>query len=379
MFNALSLSLSRGGSVASVLPGTEAFDVRAMSRFTFLRNTGGSEVDHFFYRLDQASSADADFTETIDGAAFSSTGGRGYQSAFSLSSAALGDSAEFDFTSSAYTEAWFAVAFNLNYLGSGDQECFYIGGPTQKLFRIAGQNTTEHWIPQYWNGSTWVDIGSTVTSPDLSANDAYLIIHVKLDNSTGNFTVYNGVSEAQIATFSGDTILTADTTITRCGITHMGSNGNISAIMVGPADLRLNRIEEDDALAAGTTATVTGTHTSLDDYVHQTTADFVTADADGEEILVDMNTIGGTFSAWSVDKVLLAVKAQAQADPSLYGKALCRSGGTTYEAATYFTPLASGYLTFDAEFETNPDTGSAWANPAAVDAAEWGFRAYTTP
>lgn len=374
----LGTSLTSLGAPDSGVTGTEAFNVRAMSRFTFLRNTGGSPVDHFFYRTGQASGGANGWIPTIDAAAVSSTGGRGYQSAFNTGSATLGDSIEFDFTSSGYTEAWFAVAFNINYNTTGDAEVFYIGGPTEKLFRIAGQNTTEHWIPQYWNGSAWTDIGSTITAPDLSANDAYLIIHVTLDNSSGNFTVYNGVSEAQIATFSGDTILTADSTITRCGITHMGSTGNVSAIMVGPADLRLNRIEEDDAASAGSTSTVTNDYLSLDDYVHQGTANFVTADAADEEILVTMNTIGATFSAWSVDQVIMAYSAQASGEPPLYLKPLCRASGTTYENSKSITALTAGYATFDAAFTTNPSTGSAWANAAAVDGAEWGFRAKST-
>lgn len=285
---------------------------------------------------------------------------------------------DFDVSSASLSEGWALVhletiSVDLNAVA------LVLSGPTTDLFRLVGASTAStaaHLKAQYYNGSTWVDFGSTFSV--YSSGGKRLDIHWNIADSGGEITIYyNG--GASVASFTGDTLLTADTTVDT--ITFKPPDAT-SPLGFGPAvvdSVDTRGLEWDLAVPTsnGTYTEWSGAEPEVDQFCGQSSlaSTKATADASGERLTLNFPAITSGLAGYAVEWVGLATQQQAQADPALYMKPHVRKSSTDY------TPAAGGSVQPVAAYDdtavfplaNDPSTGSAWADQAAVEACEFGL------
>lgn len=340
-----------------------------------------------FFSLDEASAivegAGTPTSTTTNTAAISA--GVDYASSIiQMSGGATQGSVEFDFASEALTSGWVRFVFSASTASTAGSTFFSLFGPTLELFRLRIVNTSEHWEAEYYNGSTWAQIGSDITSPVASASAVRIDIRFIIANSGGEFTVYaNGAS---VASFTGDTLTTADTTITKLRV-YAGSTSSAAdfdvwlPIVVDSADTRNMLISESTASANGAETGWTNGEPEIDEFMgNPNLADFITGDANGETETFTFNSVAAALTGNTVDGVVIVAVAKAQVDPGLYLKGIVRVSSTNYESSNATQPEAADWSSDHIyKFDNDPSTSSEWANIAAVDAAQYGVRVNTTP
>jgi hypothetical protein len=262
---------------------------------------------------------------------------------------------------------------------------FSMFGGTTELFRLRQVNTSAHWIAEYWDGAAWASVGSTITSPLASVANRY-DIRFNLANSGGEFTIY--VNGLEVATFSGDTLTTADTTISKIRFTSPSTSGVIGqtqsivwgGIVFDSADTRNIVFDETIANATGAETGWTNDEPAIDDrYGSPNIADFIVGSADGQTETFIFNPAQGAVAGNNVDGVYLVISARAQTTPGLHIRGISRISGVNYESDNAVQPPSDAWREFILEFDLNPATAAEWVNPAAVDAAQWGVRVKATP
>lgn len=292
----------------------------------------------------------------------------------------------FDLSSHSASDLWFFTSVN----GSLDQDAnaviFKMSGATEDLFRIICVDTVTsggQQKAQYYNGSTWLDIATFTTNLSGLAT-LRLDVHLKIADSGGEFTVYvDGASEAS---FTGDTLLTADTEID--SITLSGCDASTTnpfvwrPIVVADADTRGMEFWSSIPASNGNHTETTGSESSVDNYLYSSgySSEYAVGDADGERLTLNFYSIASEFSGYSVAAVAVGLNAKAQSEPGLYIKPLARdaSAATDYNPGSSFQPRSTGIGSFFWTMLTDPATASAWASQADVEDYEFGFELSST-
>ena len=177
--------------------------------------------------------------------------------------------------------------------------------------------------------------------------------------------------------YTGDTLLTADTTIDTVRISKVDSSSSsdiyFQYLLVDAADISLKRVVDDvTSINGGFQDWDVGAENNIDDhFANPTTASFNTASTAGQGGTYDMENLTSIFPIVSVDSILLTTHAKPDADPALYMKPRVRISATNYDG-TGIQNLAGVWTPYYWRYDTDPSTASAWANVAAVDAAELG-------
>ena len=296
----------------------------------------------------------------------------------------------FDVSSHSLADGWLRFRFIVNR-HDALQPAVIFSGPTADLLRIRNVNAyavAPDFRFEYYSGSAWVQIGSDITSIENTDID----IHWKIDGTTGVFEFYRG--GALVESVSGDTLHTADTTIDT--ISFYGSENSPSYgntywhLFVDNVDTRGLYMAVDAAAGAGAYDTfVGGDWTDVNEYpgASQWSNDYIVGNAVGDKFTCINTSIDSNLeSIGTVETVFFGFGGTASADPAFYAKPLLRIAGTDYNPPGSIQPLAginSGkvptYLTFYAiEVPLDPATGAAWANVAAIEAAEFGFQISAT-
>jgi hypothetical protein len=294
---------------------------------------------------------------------------------------------EFDVSSSAYTSGWIRfVARGPASVFATTNGFFSFYGPTTELFRLRMVNASGHWAAEYWNGSAFVQIGATVTSPLASAIIKFDIRFI-IANSGGEFTVYaNGVNVASLT--AADTLTTADTTLSKLRFAAQSTSqtvGNTTmtiwgGIVVDSADTRTILFDEATTAANGGETAWTNAEIDIDEvYGATTTTDFIVGDANLETETYTFGATAAGVAGNTVDGVYLVIHAKAQASPGLHIRGIARISATNYESDNSVQPTSAGWRSYALQFDNNPATAAEWANIAAVEAAEFGVRVKTTP
>jgi hypothetical protein len=272
-------------------------------------------------------------------------------------------------------DAWFH--FELGGGGSSaasdaDAAPCTISGPTNDLMRILCTNAVAQ--GQYWNGAAWVNFGSTYTiNLDTCTR---LDFHVKLDNATGLFEWY--ANDALIASFSGDTILSTDSTVSRFAVrtpqaTSSGWNAYFSQFIIADESTVGCKVFQH-------TLTADGANTGWDGpgfagynmgvrSLPQVDTAIYTGTANAIETAVVDNLLATGLYIRGVAVNVAARRSGAgltKVDPVL------RSGGTNY----FGTEKSIGYGNTHARhiWTTDPATAAAW-DSTGVNQIEAGVRA----
>lgn len=367
----------RGGVVAT---GTEPVEVHSLNRLVLLASTPMEVLAVRWPGYDQ----DATTATSLGGVSITTDGE--YLPASSVYGTA-GQGLEFDISSFSLSDGWIRVPVEAGNYQTADYPVIVLSGATTDLFRLitTATNTLGTGVTkaQYWDGSAWQDI-ATLSTGLTTVGDSIVDIHWNIADSGGEITVYvNGVSEAS---YSGDTLRTADTTIdtvTLCSMYNDSArDANYGPLIVADADTRGLAWDRTSPNANGAHTEFTGGEPEVDDVIlftgHDT--DSAVADADGERMSLAFSSVDGAYAGYSVAAVAIVFSGEAQADPGLYLKPLVRKSSADYNptgsAQLNSTDGAQQFAAFT--MLTDPSTGSAWADQAAVNACELGLEASST-
>lgn len=286
----------------------------------------------------------------------------------------------FDISSQGLSDGWAAFSMAHVTRQTAGQPLFTLSGATSDLFRVVAVDTnlggTGTQKAQYWDGSAWQDVASLSSALADSAMHR-IDVHWNIADSGGEFTVY--VGGASEASFSGDTLRTADTAVNTISLQalydHDFYTTSYGPLLIADADTR------GMVLASGLPSS-NGAHTEfingepeVDDipYTAGYANDYATGDADGERMTLNIANISGTFAGYSVRAVALVFAAQPQAEPGLFLKPLVRVSSTDYNPSGSVQPTSADDTDYYGFVMLNdPSTGSPWADQAAVEACELG-------
>lgn len=224
---------------------------------------------------------------------------------------------------------------------------------------------------QYWDGSAWVNIGTTYT---LSLNTRNTYDLKLVCGSSGSFELWvNGTTLA----LSGSASMTAVDNIVKrrwYASTTSGSSSNnafISQIIVSDASTIGHRYYSKPPTGNGANTAWTSDFTAVDETT-LSQADFIESTTAGE-----IETFTGaaiSIPTGVVKAVVVSTQSKNAASGPQNVQACLRKGGTNYFSSN-ISGIGVNYSPIQAIFETDPSTSSAWTlSDAGAATLEFGVR-----
>lgn len=250
-----------------------------------------------------------------------------------------------------------------------------------ELFRIIVINSSEDWAVEYWNGSSWTQVGADITTKPMI--DVQIDIHINMDDSTGVYDVYiDKILERSLA--GGDTIFTAaadlDDVEFHAVSTSIASDTKVSDFLTADVQTTEYVLTEKITASGGTRQEWAGAESDIDDdgLWDHVAADnnWIAGDAADERATYNMalqdaifdtnHDVIGVYETYRARKTSTSAGLKSQA--AAYISAADYTGGSGIT-------LTNEFLDYQHLWAVDPSTASAWANAAAVEAAEFGLKA----
>jgi hypothetical protein len=126
----------------------------------------------------------------------------------------------------------------------------------------------------------------------------------------------------------------------------------------------------DGANTALTPSTGTAHAALVDDNPANDDTDYNQSSNVGDKDTYDMAALSGNWASIKAVQVLMEARKDDAGARSICS--VTRSGGTDYDGAAQ--GLTTSYMYYTEILQNDPATSAAWANKAAVDAAEFGMK-----
>mgnify|MGYP000070720961 CR=1 FL=1 len=296
--------------------------------------------------------------------------GAGVKSPYATSAVRVdnGDNFSFGQLDTGEADFWFSVYAYLP-ADSGTEVLFEVSGGGTALFRVQTNGSNDLTL-ELFNGSVWNDSG--VTASTYTA-DTLMKFDVRINVSdTGNFTVYrDGVN---ILDFSGDTLLTAQTTldeVTLSGSTNVAFT-RYSGFFIANEDTTLIEMASLHPSGNGVNTAWLGDFTDINESV-AVEGNFISTQINNAQESYTKAAISTDFnSGYSVLSVGIRCEGRRAATGPQQLQLLCRSGTTDGVSATQSMAISTELK--QAFFDTDPDTAAAWADVTAVNNCEIGVK-----
>lgn len=267
------------------------------------------------------------------------------------------------------TTLWVHFEYDTNAsIASHDLPMIWIGGGTTDLFRISVTNGDYQF--QYWDGSTWVNVGSplAIAAFALTRHDILIV----MENSAGTIEWY--ANETLQASYYNDTIWTAETDIEYVAFGGVVANGSgfLSQVILADESTLGCKLFQHAITADGANTGFTGgfaDYTMSARSIPQTSSAAYTS-TDGA---VETGIVSDLLStSLFIRGVQVNVAARKSGGPVQKANAVIRSGGTNYFSDDVL--LGFGNTTVSKLWDTDPATGVSWTS-SGVNAIEAGMRA----
>lgn len=269
------------------------------------------------------------------------------------------------------TEVWVHWRYG-NTNGDDDNTDFFqiMDASQQGIVRLYS-NSDGSWYFQYYNGSTWVDIGSTVRASANSTHD----IHCKIDGSTGEFAWYQNGTE--IASTTGDTDHFSATISYLWWDTYdIFAAAYMSEVICTDTEntvgMRLATIAPD---GAGSNSDWTGAYTDIDES-SVNDADFISSGTANEVSTYSMGNLSTAAAALSPVALVESSRALIGASGPQNLQHVVRTGGTDYNGSSVSGLTTSFKNGFQTVWDVNPDTAAEWST-SEINALELGVESIT--
>lgn len=231
-----------------------------------------------------------------------------------------------------------------------------------------------------WRGGT--QIGSTTAAGTIPAIYHRFETEIYIDDTSG--TVVVKINEVQVFSFTGDTRNGATAGIQYwCFQANGGSGGDVSIddVLVGANTGFIGDVRIEKLTVTGNGSTVTGTAVgaataaqAVDDVgMFNSDTDYVSNQTLNNIDLFTFSDLVGTPT--SIIGIGIVVAARADGTNSKKIQTAAKSSATTGLSGTDLTVF--GQISYQAQsgfIPNDPNTSAAWANAAAVNAAELGYK-----
>lgn len=232
--------------------------------------------------------------------------------------------------------------------------------------------------PQYWNGSSWTNIGSTWT---ISLSTLYKCDLKIVCGSSGSFQFYQTStvsSEPSSPTLSGSASMSSVTNIDR--IKSYSTAGNAlysmrtSEWIWGDETTIGARYAWSPATGNGTDTAGSGSYTDIDEAVTND-SDVSTLAANNDAETYTHGTM--TLPTGDIKAVQIEARLRNGGSGAQNVKGRLRIGGTAYNQASNYSGIGVAYTTYTARWTTNPAGGSWTSTTAGQTSNEFGMLAQT--
>lgn len=240
----------------------------------------------------------------------------------------------------------------------------------QGVVRISSNNGTLQF--QYWNGSSWTNIGASFSPSGLNQVD----VHVKIADSGGMFELYyNGILAAS---YTGDTNLFSGA---NCADFWMGSTWNNSSfptrwsqvILTDTTDTRAMKLATIRPNGAGTTDQWTGSYTDVDEVGIFNDSDYISSGTPNQVELFTMTDLSPTAQTLDVLAFVMTGRARRGAAGPQNLQAAVRTSGTDYFSGN-LPALSPAFNSLTPTiWELNPATSAPWSI-SDIQGIEAGFK-----
>ena len=224
--------------------------------------------------------------------------------------------------------------------------------------------------PQYWNGSAWTNIGTTIS---VSVSTRYIYDLKVVCGASGSFELYVGGTLQS----SGSASMTSvnDIAKVRChsGTTSASNRHCFSQIIVATTSTVGWKYYLKPPTGNGANTAFTNDYTAVDETT-LSDADYITSG-----VANDVETFTGaalSLGSFIVKAVVVSMRAKNDGVAPVNVQAALRRGSTNYFSSNL--SINSGFGPALGIFETDPSTGVAWtASDAGSSATEFGAKSIT--
>ena len=227
----------------------------------------------------------------------------------------------------------------------------------------------------YWNGTTYVSLGTISLTEGLGDSTERWDIHIKMHDTTGVIEGYcNGALKFS---YSGDTIFTAATTIGWVEHEHQSVTTSIAAVsseFVSTLDSRNLELAQLQPTSDGANTGFTGGYSQVGK-VARNDLTWISSAAAGDIETFNMGDVPADLAGQTVHAVVAASRARRGATGPQTLKAAARIGSTNYELGTYGA-LDNAFSRFAIIAANNPATSSAWIT-SEINGAQFGVKSGT--
>ena len=244
------------------------------------------------------------------------------------------------------------------------------GGP---ILRLAGGNNAQSNSIQYWNGSTWVQIGPTLPSSITLNLSSWEILFKSGDPATVTVS-RNGLAHVQNVSIGQQDPFGW---VQRRNCDGVGIC-TISELIIGDGSRALVNylVETELPTADGTDTNGTGTFADVDDVVSDGGATVLTLAANGDNHSFTSPARTQAIADGVVGGVSAAGNLKCDATGPQNARFYLKIGGTRYYSTTF--ALSTAYSGYEYTWDENPSTAANWTVADAEAAGlEWGVEAVT--
>lgn len=292
-------------------------------------------------------------------------------------STATEESIALDISASSYTECYLScIASITSPAGVSTNGWIELSGATHILLRIVSIDNNENCRAELWNGATYDTIGPTSFPMDPGGSDFRVDIRFKVADSGGRVVIrLNGVV---MVDYTGDTLLTADTTVDEIKFNNLDDSSSVftdvSGLIVHSAETNLFRILEDPTQSTGTfNNAVSGIETYVNQLLYAADDNLTyTANESGQGVTFDMDAANVIYEG-TILGVIEYLRFSVWDDAAFYVKFRDRKSSTNYDSTGIQQSISDGMRWYRNDRLVDPSTGVAWASLAAIDAMEFGF------
>lgn len=317
----------------------------------------------------------ADCETSIGAIVYTGAGGKGPYVSEGINLGATDSGIFVQIPTPAVSDFWLSWYWYLSSISSANQPLLrLLAADNTPLFQlVVNGSTTTQLDCQVWTGSAWSTMGSFIFGA-YRQNLTRMELRLKIADA-GTFELYaNGLRVVQ---FSGDTLRTAETTISKMRFQVSYSNTNseyLSAILMTDANeppFDLHMTQNLPTGNGGQTAWV-GDYTAVDE-TGFSSLDFVSSDTVGQVETFTYAALNSALNGMDVYAVVNSAMSRVGASGPGNITGVVRTASTDYDASDYSPPI--GQLTpKQIIMSTNPATSAQWT-VSEVNSHEIGFKA----
>lgn len=229
-------------------------------------------------------------------------------------------------------------------------------------FRLQTSWSSGFWMLHYYNGSSWVDLGTqfTASGDTLQTID----IHIVCNSASGSANMYlSGTNRLN----SGTVDLSSITGIAqlKCygnSVTISGYNAFSQIIMASGESTIGMRLMTMYPSGNGATDQWTGGYTAVDETVYSD-ADFIWSDT-ANQVEVMAGTLAGSLTGYSIRAIGVTARANTDGTGPTQIQLAVRTAATNYFSSSQ--TLDAGYGAFVGLWEDDPNTTIDWTTTDAA-------------